>query len=91
MFKKLKLLLSLRSWVNSKTLQAGGVVGVLTALDAFLKSETGMSAVDLAAGLLHLSSGTLYDLVLAIVSVGMLGLRAHTEWSLTEKNMGMHK
>lgn len=91
MFKNLKMLLKLRSWLKSDTLKVGGLVGVLGAIQTFIGTDDGMKVLDLAAGFVGLSTGTLTGGLLGIIGLAMIGLRAKTEWSLGEKNADAHK
>jgi hypothetical protein len=88
MLKKLKLLLSLRAWLKSDTLKTGGVIGIIGAAQAFLQTDNGMHLIDLIAGVIHISSGTLSGLLLGVAGVAMLFHRAMTEWGLDEKVTG---
>lgn len=91
MFKNLKMLLKLRSWLKSDTLKAGGAVGLLGAAQAFFQSDDGMGILNVIATFLPLSQATLSGVLLSIIGAAMILLRAKTEWSLSEKNADAHK
>lgn len=91
MFKNLKMLLKLRSWIKSDTLKAGGLVGLLGAAQVFFTTGDGMQILDLIATFVGLMTGTLSGIVLGLIGLIMIVLRAKTEWSLAEKNDDAHK
>lgn len=87
--KQLKLLLSLRAWLKSGTLKAGGLVGALGAIQVYLSSKDGVDLVALAAAALGVMPATLGGLLATILAVGIAFMRAKTEWSLKEKVTGV--
>jgi hypothetical protein len=91
MLAKLKMLLSIRAWLKSGGLQAGGAVTVLGAVQTWLSTKDGTDVLAAAAGMAHLTAPTLNGLVLGVIGIGMLILRAKSEWSLAEKVAGADK
>lgn len=85
MLKKLRLLLKIRSWLKSNTLQAGGVGGVLAAAQVFLQGDDGAGWLEWVSGILQVSTATGGGLVLGALSLAMLVLRAKTERGLDQK------
>jgi hypothetical protein len=89
MLKELKMLLSLRAWWRSTSLKAGGVAGILGALQVYLSTSDGTDLVALVAGFLHVMPATLGGVIMAIVGLAIWILRAKSEWSLSEKAAGV--
>lgn len=85
MFKQLTMLLKLRAWLKSDTLKAGGVIGVLGALQAFFSSQDGIDLLAMLAGVVHISAPTLGGVVLGLIGIAVLVMRAITERSLAAK------
>ncbi len=85
MLKNLKLLLSLRAWLRSANLQAGGAVLAIGQLQMWLATDDGMRLLALAAQLLGMTAETFSGLALSVVGLAMLVLRAKTEKSLAAK------
>ena len=91
MLKNLKMLLQLRAWLKSGTLQTGGLVAVLGAAQTWFSSADGMDLLNTVAGLIGLTGSTLSGGLLGVIGLVMIVLRAKTEWSLNEKVAGTDK
>ena len=85
MFKNLKLLFSLRSWLKSKTLSVSGIISALLAADISTGNAWAMTAVEWLSTAIGVMSGTALALVLAGRELLAVFLRAKTERSLADK------
>jgi hypothetical protein len=83
--KNLKLLLTLRAWLKSDTLKAGGAVGILAAIQTFIQGQDGASIIEWVAAAIGVTGATASGLMLGVVSLLMLVLRAKTERALGDK------
>jgi hypothetical protein len=85
MFKNLKTLLSLRSWLKSRTLNLAAVLGAIATLD--VTSGTGMvqAAIDFMSNTFGLMEPTSVALLLALKSLADVVLRVKTDKSLADK------
>lgn len=88
MLKELKMLFSLRAWWKSTALKAGGIVGVLGAIQTYLGTQDGADLMAMAAGFLHLAPTTLGGIFTMLIGLLIWILRAKSEWSLTELAAG---
>jgi hypothetical protein len=84
-FKNLKMLLSLRAWWKSGTLNLSAVLGAILAADISTGNAMVMTVVEWLSGALGLMTGTALALLLAIREVLAVALRAKTERALNEK------
>lgn len=85
MLKKLKLLLSLRAWIRSGQLKAGGLLGILGAIQVWLGTDDGMGIIEWVSVAIGLMGSTVIGVFTSAIGLVMLILRAKTEWSLAEK------
>lgn len=85
MLAKLKLLLSLRAWLKSGTLKAGGLVGALGAIQVYLSSQDGVDLVAMAASALGVMPATLGGILAGLSGLLTLVMRAKTDMSLAKK------
>lgn len=91
MLKELKMLLSLRAWWKSTALKAGGIVGILGAVQTYLGTSDGTDLMLMLAGFLHVMPATLGGIFTMGIGLLIWLLRAKTEWSLTELSTGADK
>ena len=85
MLKKLRLLLSLRSWLKSRTLNVSAIIGALVAADLSTGNDILMMVVDAIASVGGITSGTALGILVAIRELVAVGLRAKTERSLEDR------
>lgn len=89
MFKKIKLLFKLKSWLTSKTLWAGGAVGAIATIQGivtWLQGPEAATLLDILGAIIPLPQGLILALLIGFFSLVILVLRALTEWGLDEKD-----
>jgi hypothetical protein len=91
MLKELKMLLSLRAWLRSTSLQAGGVVGVLGAIQTYLGTTDGMDLLSWVATFTRLPVPVVNGIAMMLTGLLIWILRAKAQWSLSEVAAGTDK
>jgi hypothetical protein len=86
--KELKMIFSLRAWLKSTSLQTGGIIGALGAVQTYLGTTDGMDLLTLLAGLVHLPVPVLNGVAMMGTGLIIWLLRAKAQWSLTEVASG---
>lgn len=85
MLKKLRLLLSLRAWLKSRTLNVSAILGAIVTADLTTGNDILMTAIEFVASAGGITSGTALAAVVAIRELVAVALRAKTERSLKDK------
>lgn len=85
MIKNLKLLLSVRSWLKSRTLNLSALLGAFVAADLSTSNDLLMTIVSTVAGMGGVTTGTALAILVAIRELVSAVLRAKTDRALDEK------
>ena len=83
--EKLKMLLSLRAWLKSRTLNVAAILGTLSTIDVASGSGWVQYAIDTVGNVLHVMPATSVAILLAVKCVADAVLRAKTDRSLVQK------
>lgn len=85
MLEKLKLLLSLRAWLKSRTLNLTGVLTLIAGMDVAAGTGWIQLAVDFLVNSLGVMQGTALAILVALREAANALLRAKTDRSLGDK------
>lgn len=85
MLKNLKLLLSLRAWLKSRTLNLAAILGAIATVDVTAGTGMVQFAIDFIANTFGVMQGTAIAIVVAAREVANAVLRAKTDKSLEQK------
>lgn len=85
MLKNLKMLLSLRAWLKSRTLNFAAILGGLASLDLATGSGWVQAFVDFTANSFGWMEGTALSVLLVVKSLADAVLRAKTDAGLKDK------
>ena len=85
MLSKLKMLLSLRAWLKSRTLNVAGVLGTIATMDVAAGTGWVQLAVDTIVSTLGVMPATAVAILFALKSVVDAFLRAKTDKALGDK------
>lgn len=80
--KNLRLLLKLRAWLKSGTLQTGGIIAILGQAQVWIATEDGMRIMDMIAGVVGMTAGTATGWITSIIGLVFLWHRTRTETNL---------
>jgi len=82
--KNLKLLLSLRAWLKSGTLQTGGIIAALGQAQVWLATDEGVRIMELIAGQVGMTAATFTGWVTSAIGIVFLWHRTRTETNLAK-------
>lgn len=85
MFKNLKTLLSIRSWLKSRTLNVAAVLGAIATMDVTAGTGLIQTAIDFMSQTFGWMESTSVAALVALKSLADVVLRAKTDKSLEQK------
>lgn len=85
MFKNIKMLLELRAWLKSRTLNIAGLLGLIAAIDLTTPSDILQWLIDFAMTQFGWSTGTIVAIITLLKAIADALLRAKTDTPLDQK------
>ena len=85
MIRNIKMLLSVRAWLKSRTLNFAGIVGLLATLDLTTPLPIVQVALDFMTGTFGIMNATAVAILFAVKAAADALLRAKTDRALPDK------
>lgn len=85
MLKNLKMLLSLRAWLKSRTLNIAGIMAAIATMDVTTGSGIIQKVIDLLVNSFGLMPATAVAILVALKSIADAVLRVKTDKSVADK------